>query len=300
MNDAIPRHKKHVSGQSRRRRATFSSLSSRLWASAQSPVAPFGSRFAIRALLVFLALVQSVQAHPGGGGDQELIAAVSRNYTHFNVIEGCYVVGNNLAQMNNAQGHFPFHNIEACSIVQRCTGFQVYVRPGDTTRSVFVEYKSDCTILPASACRDPLPPPEGSPETGLMGGKWYAFHSTVRCPPLANLHAPSFTGGVGEPQAQEVVNITDERDAIDTYPINESHESTREPQAGVIQPPVSPPPVQTVGSTDEHVEAQSSGPRLTAGTQDDPPCHQDDAAEHLLPGDEETIRCPLLPPDDRL
>lgn len=146
-----------------------------------------------------------------------LVAGVSRNYTNFMVTDGCFVVGNNIRQRTNQLRLFPLSNLQLCSRNIRCTGFQIYMRPESTLRTVYIEYKTDC------ACRAPgvraraharasalgrgallgsrglrggpahgptttrsagtvLPEIACQPPLGQApGGDWYAFRSTVRC-----------------------------------------------------------------------------------------------------------------------
>mmetsp|Transcript_26492 Transcript_26492/g.71587 ORF Transcript_26492/g.71587 Transcript_26492/m.71587 type:complete len:251 (-) Transcript_26492:121-873(-) len=181
--------------------------------------------------LLSLALSQALAQGPGGG-EAELIAALSHNYTNYDVLEGCFTVGHNLAQMTNAQGNFPYNQMQACTWVTRCKGFQIYLRPGDTTRSVYIEYKGSCTVIPLSAC---APPNQGPHHPAMSGGKWYAFRSRVCCPPLVTFHPGSAARPLsdvqtdGDIQTNETEHIAEDQ-VLGHKESNTASETFLEPQ----------------------------------------------------------------------
>mmetsp|Transcript_10710 Transcript_10710/g.27839 ORF Transcript_10710/g.27839 Transcript_10710/m.27839 type:complete len:274 (+) Transcript_10710:130-951(+) len=130
-----------------------------------------------------------------------LMAGVSRNYTNYMVTDGCFTIGNNLIQRTNQLRLFPLSSIQWCSKGIRCTGFQIYVRPESTLYTVYIEYKTDCTVLPEVVCNPPL--------GQQPGGQWYAFRSTVRCANLrsaANVSNSSITGTM--PATNDITSLS--------------------------------------------------------------------------------------------
>mmetsp|Transcript_8679 Transcript_8679/g.23885 ORF Transcript_8679/g.23885 Transcript_8679/m.23885 type:complete len:207 (-) Transcript_8679:365-985(-) len=143
-----------------------------------------------RRFYVLLSAVALVAARARGRPTSaaELQDGVSRNYTNWHVFPGCFPPGNNLDQRTNSAGRFPLANMQACSAANRCKGFHLYLLPGDTPRTVYIEYKSSCHVLPRQACAPPMNRP--------VGGTWHAFRHETGCPPLGRASCATIGSGI--------------------------------------------------------------------------------------------------------
>lgn len=96
-----------------------------------------------------------------------------RLITCTSVRAGRQVIGQNLYQGTMRLADFPRSAMQMCDYYgPRCAGFHVYALP-DTT-DVFIEYKSNCAVLPRESCPDLL--------GQQTGGRWYSWMNTVHCP----------------------------------------------------------------------------------------------------------------------
>mmetsp|Transcript_25322 Transcript_25322/g.74357 ORF Transcript_25322/g.74357 Transcript_25322/m.74357 type:complete len:371 (-) Transcript_25322:132-1244(-) len=126
------------------------------------------------ALLVSACTPSAVSATSMNSIYTEMDAIAARSFPHHRVEDGCIAIGHNLWQ-GRIRSSFPDGSIERCSTFGgRCAGFHVYVTPGMTLRTLFIEYKQDCFVLPQAYC-PPLMGQEG-------GGRWYTFLDSNHCP----------------------------------------------------------------------------------------------------------------------